>query len=86
MRTKLSYSSSRPENDILAAGSPGSPLRRSSATRNSSIKQMNDYASSKWVNELQIMNAQATLETETVRVRLFNTHWPEKRIVTIAAW
>ena len=29
-----------------------------------SIKQMNDYATSKWVNELQIMNAQATHGTE----------------------
>ena len=35
---------------------------------------MNDYASSKWVNELQIMNEQATLDTETVRLRLFNTY------------
>ena len=39
-----------------------------------SIKQMNDYATSKWVNELQIMNAQATHGAETVRVRLFNTY------------
>jgi dTDP-glucose 4,6-dehydratase len=28
---------------------------------------MNDYACSKWVNELQVMNAPATLDTETVR-------------------
>jgi hypothetical protein len=33
-----------------------------------SIKQMNDYATSKWVNELQIMNAQATHGTERVRL------------------
>lgn len=43
-----------------------------------SIKQMNDYATSKWVNELQIMNAQATHGAERVRVRLFNTCWSGK--------
>ena len=40
------------------------------------IRQMNDYAISKWVNELQIMNAAAMLGTETVRVRLFNVYGP----------
>lgn len=40
------------------------------------IKQMNDYAISKWVNELQILNSQALNKTETVRVRLFNTYGP----------
>jgi len=40
------------------------------------IKQMNDYAISKWVNELQIMNAAAMYGTETVRVRLFNVYGP----------
>lgn len=40
------------------------------------IRQMNDYAISKWVNELQIMNSEATRGTETVRVRLFNTYGP----------
>lgn len=40
------------------------------------IKQMNDYAISKWVNELQIMNSAAKKKTETVRVRLFNTYGP----------
>ena len=38
-----------------------------------------------WVNELQIMNAQATHGTETVRMRLFNTYGPGKRLATIAA-
>lgn len=40
------------------------------------VKQMNDYAISKWVNELQIENSRRMSGTETVRVRLFNTYGP----------
>ena len=40
------------------------------------IKQMNDYAMTKWVNEMQILNSAAAFGTETVRVRLFNTYGP----------
>lgn len=40
------------------------------------IKQMNDYAMSKWVNEMQILNSQTLHNTQTVRVRLFNTYGP----------
>ncbi len=40
------------------------------------IKQMNDYALSKWVNELQVQNSTAQFGTESVRVRLFNTFGP----------
>jgi len=40
------------------------------------IQQMNDYAISKWVNELQIENSRRMAGTETVRVRLFNTYGP----------
>lgn len=40
------------------------------------IRQMNDYAVSKWVNEMQIMNSADRFGTETVRVRLFNTYGP----------
>ncbi|MDD2620708.1 MAG: NAD(P)-dependent oxidoreductase [Syntrophomonadaceae bacterium] len=40
------------------------------------IKQLNDYAISKWVNELQILNSQAMFGSETVRLRLFNTYGP----------
>jgi dTDP-glucose 4,6-dehydratase len=40
------------------------------------IRQMNDYAISKWVSELQIMNSADRHGTETVRVRLFNTYGP----------
>jgi dTDP-glucose 4,6-dehydratase len=40
------------------------------------IRQMNDYALSKWVNELQIVNSEAMHDTETVRIRLFNVYGP----------
>ena len=40
------------------------------------IKQMNDYAMTKWVNEQQIMNSAAMFGTESVVVRLFNTYGP----------
>jgi dTDP-glucose 4,6-dehydratase len=43
------------------------------------IKQMNDYAISKWVNEMQIMNSATMFGTETVRVRLFNVYGPGER-------
>ena len=40
------------------------------------IKQMNDYAISKWANEMQILNSALMAGTQTVRVRLFNTYGP----------
>lgn len=40
------------------------------------IKQLNDYAMTKWVNEMQIRNSAAQYGTETVVVRLFNTYGP----------
>ena len=40
------------------------------------IRQLNDYAMSKWVNEMQILNSADGFGTETVRVRLFNTYGP----------
>lgn len=40
------------------------------------IRQMNDYAMTKWVSEQQIMNAADMHGLETVRVRLFNTYGP----------
>ncbi len=43
---------------------------------NVEIRQLNDYALSKWVNEQQIMNSAAMHGTESVRVRLFNTYGP----------
>jgi len=38
------------------------------------IKQMNDYAISKWANEMQLANSRQVFNTETVVVRLFNTY------------
>tara|TARA_B100000780_G_C21062297_1_gene427054 strand:- start:277 stop:1230 length:954 start_codon:yes stop_codon:yes gene_type:complete len=40
------------------------------------IKQMNDYAISKWANEMQIRNSAMMDNTKTVVVRLFNTYGP----------
>jgi dTDP-glucose 4,6-dehydratase len=40
------------------------------------VKQMNDYAMSKWVNEMQVRNSTIAHQTETVVVRLFNTYGP----------
>ncbi len=40
------------------------------------IRQMNDYAISKWVNEQQVMNSADMHDTKSVRVRLFNTYGP----------
>ena len=40
------------------------------------IKQLNDYAMTKWVSEMQILNSAEMFDTETVRVRFFNTYGP----------
>jgi dTDP-glucose 4,6-dehydratase len=40
------------------------------------IKQMNDYAMTKWVGEMQVHNSAIQYRTETVVVRLFNTYGP----------
>ncbi|MGD8817440.1 MAG: NAD(P)-dependent oxidoreductase [Acidobacteriota bacterium] len=40
------------------------------------IRQMNDYAMSKWVNEMQIANSRERFGTESVIVRMFNTYGP----------
>ena len=42
------------------------------------IKQMNDYAISKWVGELQVLNSEAMFGTETVRVRPVNAYGPHE--------
>ena len=42
------------------------------------IKQMNDYAMTKWVGELQALNSQAMFGTETVRVRPVNAYGPHE--------
>ncbi len=40
------------------------------------IKQMNDYAISKWANEMQLLNSRIMYNTQSVVVRLFNTYGP----------
>ena len=50
------------------------------------IRQMNDYAISKWVNELQIMNSASMFGTETVRVRLFNVYGPGEHYTPYRGW
>ena len=50
------------------------------------IRQMNDYAISKWVNELQILNSAAMFKTETVRVRLFNLYGPGEHYTPYRGW
>lgn len=45
------------------------PLRRQ-------LKQTNDYAATKWVNELQIMNFADRYGLPAVRLRLFNAYGP----------
>ena len=40
------------------------------------LRQMNDYAISKWADELQAINAGLMHGTKVVRVRLFNTYGP----------
>jgi len=40
------------------------------------IQQLNDYAISKWVNEMQVRNSALREGTETVRVIIFNTYGP----------
>lgn len=50
------------------------------------IKQMNDYAISKWVNELQILNSAAIFGTESVRVRLFNVYGVGEHYTPYRGW
>ena len=42
------------------------------------IKQMNDYAITKWVGELQVLNSAEMFGTETVRVRPVNAYGPHE--------
>ena len=43
------------------------------------VRQLNDYAITKWVGEMQVMNSAAMFGTESVRVRLFNLYGPGER-------
>ncbi|MDD4984299.1 MAG: NAD(P)-dependent oxidoreductase [Dehalococcoidales bacterium] len=42
------------------------------------IKQMNDYAMTKWVGEMQVINSAGMFGTETVRVRPVNAYGPHE--------
>ncbi|MCB4757211.1 MAG: NAD(P)-dependent oxidoreductase [Elusimicrobia bacterium] len=42
------------------------------------IKQMNDYAISKWAGEMQVLNSAAMFGTQTVRVRPLNCYGPHE--------
>jgi len=42
------------------------------------IKQMNDYAITKWAGELQVLNSAAMFGTESVRVRPLNCYGPHE--------
>jgi len=42
------------------------------------ITQMNDYAMTKWVGEMQVLNSAAMFGTETVRVRPVNAYGPHE--------
>jgi dTDP-glucose 4,6-dehydratase len=43
---------------------------------NRSIIQHNDYATTKWVNEIQIMNFEKRFDSQIVRLRFFNAYGP----------
>lgn len=42
------------------------------------IKQMNDYAITKWAGEMQVLNSAEMFKTETVRVRPLNCYGPHE--------
>jgi dTDP-glucose 4,6-dehydratase len=42
------------------------------------VKQMNDYAMTKWVGEMQVLNSHLMFGTETVRVRPVNAYGPHE--------
>jgi dTDP-glucose 4,6-dehydratase len=43
------------------------------------IRQLNDYAMTKWAGEMQVMNSAQMAGTESVRVRLFNVYGPGEK-------
>lgn len=53
-----------------------SEVMREDVIFNTPIRQLNDYAISKYVNEMQILNSQELFGTESVRLRLFNVYGP----------
>jgi len=43
------------------------------------VRQLNDYAITKWVGEMQVQNSARMFGTESVRVRLFNLYGPGEK-------
>lgn len=43
------------------------------------VRQLNDYAMTKWVGEMQVLNSAQMTGTESVRVRLFNVYGPGEK-------
>ena len=52
------------------------PILSEDVPLHESIIQHNDYATTKWVNEVQIMNFEKRFNTQTVRCRFFNAYGP----------
>ena len=52
------------------------PILHEDIPLNKSIIQHNDYAVTKWVNEVQIMNFEKRFGTGTMRLRFFNAYGP----------
>lgn len=68
---KLIFSSS---SEIYGGKSWG--LLKEDLPMEKSLIQHNDYATTKWVNEIQIMNFEKRFNLESMRVRIFNTYGP----------
>lgn len=57
-------------------GETAEPLLNEDLPFKKTIIQHNDYALSKWVNEVQIMNFEKKYQSPIVRLRLFNAYGP----------
>jgi dTDP-glucose 4,6-dehydratase len=54
-------------------------ILRESIPLQQAIIQQNDYATTKWVNEVQIMNFEKRYESPIMRLRFFNAYGPGER-------
>jgi len=54
-------------------------ILRESIPLNKAIIQQNDYAMTKWINEVQIMNLEKRFGTPCMRLRFFNAYGPGER-------
>ena len=51
-------------------------LMAESVMDDNEVKQLNDYAMTKWVNEMQVKNSSTQYKTQSVIIRIFNTYGP----------